>query len=135
MLTNSRRLKKQLLPELCRFPVLFLLPNGRFSGFLYCTGFVGYLKPQRCPNNGHYGCRKVGFSTIARLMIKFQLFLGKLEDSKLKEFEDFGALKTPRICGFQRKIQKSPYSRPKAINLNLQKLIFGHISNFNFCYV
>ena len=57
------------LAELCKFPVLFLLPNGRFSGFLYCTGFVGYLEAQRCPNNGHYGCRKVGFSTIARLMV------------------------------------------------------------------
>ena len=47
--------------DLCKLPVLLLLPNGRFSGFLYCTGSVGYLKAQRCPNNGHYGCRKVGF--------------------------------------------------------------------------
>ena len=55
--------------DLCKLPVLLLLPNGRFSGFLYCTGFVGYLEGQRYPNNGHYGCRKVGFSTIARLMV------------------------------------------------------------------
>ena len=51
----------EVLADLCKLLVLLLLPNGRFSGFLYCTGFVGYLKAQRCPNNGHYGCRKVGF--------------------------------------------------------------------------
>ena len=58
-----------LSADLCKLPVLLLLPNERFSGFLYCTGFVGYLKAQRCPKHGHYGCPKVGFSTIARLMV------------------------------------------------------------------
>ena len=62
--------------------------------------------------------------------LKFQLFFAKLEDSKLREFGEVGALKTPRICGFQRKIQKSPFSRPKVIIWSLQKLIFGHISAY-----
>ena len=44
---------------------------------------------------------------------KFQLFFAKLEDSKLGEFEEVGAFKTPRIPVEWREIEKGLFSVQK----------------------
>ena len=50
--------------DLCRLPLLSLLPNERFSGFLDCTAFIGFSKAQQSPNNLHFGNGKLDIRAI-----------------------------------------------------------------------
>ena len=52
--------------DLCKLPVLFLLPNGRFSEFLECTAFIGFLNTPQAPNyHLHFGDERLGIVIAA----------------------------------------------------------------------
>ena len=65
----------QKLSCACKIPVLFLLPNGRFSQSLDCTAFTGSLKALRCPNNVHFGGGKPDIRGIPVLNLNWTTFL------------------------------------------------------------
>ena len=74
--------------DLCKLPVLFLLPNGRFSEFLDCTAFIGFLKAQQTPNNLHFGNGKLdirGIPVLNPQMDDFSFLLG--DTSNLDDFK------------------------------------------------
>jgi hypothetical protein len=49
----------ETIADLCKLPVLFLLPNRLFAEFLDCTAFIGFLKAQQSSNNLHVGNGKL----------------------------------------------------------------------------
>ncbi len=77
------------MSDLCRLPVRFLLPNGRFSKFLDdCTAFIGLLKAQQSPNNLHLGNGKLdirGIPVLNPQMDDFTFLLG--DTSNLDDFK------------------------------------------------
>ena len=77
-------------PDLCRLPVLSLLSNGRFSEFLDCTAFIGFLKAQQSPNNLHFGNGRLDIKGIPVLnshMDDFSFLLG--DTSILDDFKSY----------------------------------------------
>ena len=65
--------------DLRRLPVLSLLPNGRFSEFLDCTAFIGFLKARQSPNNFHFGHGKLdikGIPVLKSQLDDFSFLLG-----------------------------------------------------------
>jgi hypothetical protein len=66
--------------DLCRLPVLSLLLNhGRFSEFLDCTAFVGFLEAQQSPNDLYFGNGKLdirGIPVLDPQLHDFSFLLG-----------------------------------------------------------
>ena len=66
--------------DLCKLPVLFLLPNSRLlPEFLDCTAFIGFLKAQQSPSNLRFGNGKLdikGNPVLNSHMDDFSFLLG-----------------------------------------------------------
>ena len=74
--------------DLCKLPVLFLLPNRLFPEFLDCTAFIGFLKAQQSPSNLRFGNGKLdikGNPVLNSHMDDFSFLLG--ETSILDDFK------------------------------------------------